>query len=180
MNTCGWRALNCRLETVTSAVLFRSATSPPLRRPEGTAGTPHTFIDHGRQTSGSRWHQGRRRRQPVDEAAAPGHQSFPATCAQSFCIGSVPVRVLVVVSRQTPPSSGCRSYQAVDAFATSRLAQEAKVSTAVFNRSQSETWSQGTIARTHPGHRCNEAAQPTVRMPSNRTTDQEGIRCRHQ
>ncbi|MGB5638441.1 MAG: hypothetical protein WBM63_04920, partial [Sedimenticolaceae bacterium] len=27
---------------------------------------------------------------------------------------------------------------------------------------QSETWSQGTIARTHPRHRCDEAAQCAV------------------
>jgi hypothetical protein len=45
---------------------------------------------------------------------------------------------------------------------------------------QSEAWSQGTITRADPGHRCNEAAQPTVRMSSNRTSDQQGIRCRHQ
>ena len=126
------RVESCHLEAATSAVLFRSANSPTLRRHERPAGTLCTLIDDDRQASGSRWHQSRRRRQPVDEAAAPCYQSFPATRAQSLCIGSVPVRVVVAISRQTPHSSGCRSYQAVDAFATSRLAQEAKVSTAVF------------------------------------------------
>jgi len=51
-HTCGWRIRNCQLEAATSAVLFRIAEPPTLRRHEGPAGTLCTSIDYDRQTFG--------------------------------------------------------------------------------------------------------------------------------
>mgnify|MGYP001826555940 CR=1 FL=1 len=134
------------------------------------------LLDDDRQASGSRWHQSHRRRQPVDEAAASCYQSLPATRAQSLCIGSVPVRVVVAISRQTPHSSGCRSYQAVDAFSTSRLAQEAKVSTAVFVWPKTEAGAQRSFKGTRRGDRRTEATQPALWLPPNRSASRRRIR----
>ena len=57
-HTCGWRILNCHLETATSVVLFRSANSPTLRRHEGPAGTLCTFIESTRVASTLAWQLG--------------------------------------------------------------------------------------------------------------------------
>jgi hypothetical protein len=86
--------------------LFRSATLPTILCHQGPARAPRTSVDHDHQISGARWNQGLLRRQPVDEAAARRYKSLPVTITQSLCIGSVPVRVLVAVSRPTSPSSG--------------------------------------------------------------------------
>lgn len=81
-----WRIRNFHLKTITETVLFLTATFPNLPGHEGPVSTRRTFIYYHRQTPGTRWCEGRRRRQPPHEAATPGHQSFSATRTQSLGI----------------------------------------------------------------------------------------------
>ena len=59
------------------------------------------------------------------------------------------------------------------------LLKQRKLSTAVFIWQQKKARPQGPIAATHPGYRRTEATQSTIRMPANRTTNQQSVRNRH-
>ncbi|MGB7934891.1 MAG: helix-turn-helix domain-containing protein [Gammaproteobacteria bacterium] len=63
--------------------LLNLAGCPTPPRHEGPADTPHPSADHDRQAHRSRWRKSCRRRQSVDETAAPGYESKPETRTQS-------------------------------------------------------------------------------------------------
>ena len=68
-----WRKPNYHLNTETKADLFQETTSPTLPCHEDPAADVCTLVDNSRQTPGSWWSQGYRRRQPSYETATPDH-----------------------------------------------------------------------------------------------------------
>src|SRR5580692_278196 len=109
------------------------------------------------------------------QASTPDPESLQATSAESVRVGPDPCRLAGALAAAHSPAPVCHCAEALNPAGPSPSDVQAKIPHVVLIQSQSQARPEGTVCRTRPCGRRNEATQSPLGLSANRGTDHLGL-----